>query len=412
MAAPAQTPQKTHRRIHHTVLRLDAAADPDGAPAIAVDMWGFLRARAPVTRTGVLEYREPDGSVSRQYRPPDEVFAPASLASMHLVPVMLEHPAEGDRRVTVDNAHRAIGSAADPTAQPDTGQVIATFMITDAAAQQAILSGTHREISCGYVCQYDLTPGTTPEGESYDLIQRNIRYNHIVATRKGRAGESIAFPRMDSADADDQGATVDVRAGVCFDGTETHDKRAATDPKHETPNMSATATDPKPTTRTVKVDSVEIVTDSAAASAIEQLQAKCDSLAASLKKAESAASPEAIRAAAAARVALVVKSTAAHPELKADSLSDSEIRVAVVKHLEGDDIAGKPDAYVEARFDSALKHAAKGKAAHDEAVASHAQVRVDAASIPVNQGVESPVEKARKAMLEANANAWKTVQSA
>lgn len=399
-----------HRRIHHTALVLDAA-DPDGAPALKVDAWGFLRARAPVTRTGVLSYRKADGTVSREYRPPEEVFAPESLASMHLVPVMLEHPEEGDHRVTVDNAHRAIGTAADPIANEKTGQVIASFMITDAAAQQAIIAGTHREISCGYVCQHDLTPGTSPQGEPYDLIQRNIRYNHIAATRKGRAGASIAFPRMDSDDVDaSQAGAVDVTVGVCFDGLA---ESVAQAPHKSEPTMSAPAADkPAEKTRTVKVDSVEITTDPAAASAIEALQAKCDSLASALKKAEAASAPAVIQAAAAARVELVMKASTAVEGFKADGLTDHEVRAAVVKALEGDDVAAKSPEYVEARFDSALTHAAKNRAAHTEAVASHAQVRVDALALPAAGAAETPVQKAMREMREANANAWRNVKSA
>lgn len=50
------------------------------------------------------------------------------------------------------------------------------------------------------------SPGVTsgidgiPDGLHYDVIQRNIRGNHVALVDKGRAGETACL-RMDSADA-------------------------------------------------------------------------------------------------------------------------------------------------------------------------------------------------------------------
>src|SRR5690606_25874157 len=55
-----------------------------------------------------------------------------------------------------------------------------------------------REVSCGYRCLVDETPGVTPEGERYDRVQRRIRYNHVAIVPEGRAGEAVAL-RMDAA---------------------------------------------------------------------------------------------------------------------------------------------------------------------------------------------------------------------
>lgn len=58
------------------------------------------------------------------------------------------------------------------------------------------LDTSARELSCGYTLTLDETPGTTPEGEHYDAIQRNIRYNHLAVVPRARAG-SLARLNID-----------------------------------------------------------------------------------------------------------------------------------------------------------------------------------------------------------------------
>ena len=55
-----------------------------------------------------------------------------------------------------------------------------------------------REISCGYDCELEMKPGTSPEGEKYDAIQRNIVINHIGLGPAGwgRAGSEVQHPRV------------------------------------------------------------------------------------------------------------------------------------------------------------------------------------------------------------------------
>ena len=55
---------------------------------------GRLIADAYVTRSGVFAYRQPDGSIMREWRPPEEVFRPDSLETLEAVVVTHEHPPE------------------------------------------------------------------------------------------------------------------------------------------------------------------------------------------------------------------------------------------------------------------------------------------------------------------------------
>ncbi len=61
---------------------------------------GFLTGRAIVTSIGVFTYQYADGTVLRELRLPEEVFALESLESMKLKPVTNQHP---DGFVTPEN---------------------------------------------------------------------------------------------------------------------------------------------------------------------------------------------------------------------------------------------------------------------------------------------------------------------
>ena len=54
---------------------------------------GYLMDHPVVTSTGIFEYQNPDGTVRRELRLPEEVFDPASLASYKGKPVILTHEA-------------------------------------------------------------------------------------------------------------------------------------------------------------------------------------------------------------------------------------------------------------------------------------------------------------------------------
>ena len=47
-----------------------------------------------------------------------------------------------------------------------------------------------KELSMGYFCDYELTPGTF-DGRHYDAVQRNIRGNHIALVEEGRMGSDV-----------------------------------------------------------------------------------------------------------------------------------------------------------------------------------------------------------------------------
>lgn len=157
---------------------------------------GGLVVDAHVTRTGVLRYTQPDGSIRREYRPPEEVFAPESLATLAHATLTDDHPGKVDpgnwRTVTIGHV------AGDPPPRRDGDKVATQLHIQhDDAIDDA--GSRLTECSCGYDCHYDPTPGRTPDGEKYDGVQRRIRYNHVALGPPGwgRAGSDVRM-RLDS----------------------------------------------------------------------------------------------------------------------------------------------------------------------------------------------------------------------
>lgn len=159
---------------------------------------GGLRIPARPTRVGVFEYRNADGSIRREYRPEEEVFHPDSLRSLAGAPVTDLHPKE---QVNPDNwRNLAVGHVSE-TVGRDGMYVDAPLLVQDAGTIRLIETGERKELSCGYECDIDPTPGVW-NGQVYDVKQVKITYNHVAIGPEGwgRQGATVAI-RLDSGDA-------------------------------------------------------------------------------------------------------------------------------------------------------------------------------------------------------------------
>lgn len=160
---------------------------------------GFLRVRGTFSRSGCQTYTNPDGSTRVEYRPPEEVCRPDSLLSMGGLPVTLEHPPQ---LLTPDSVREHTRGHSGTQVEYTDGFVHGTVTLTDRAAIDAVKRRDAVELSVGYRCDYDPTPGVAPDGTRYDGVQRNISGNHLAVTRRARAGSQVCL-HLDSADADD-----------------------------------------------------------------------------------------------------------------------------------------------------------------------------------------------------------------
>lgn len=150
---------------------------------------GYLVAEVRTARTGIQDYAGYEVGkavmpVVKVYRPPEQVFSKDSLGSYAHKPVTNDHPAEA---VTADNWKKlSVGQIGDEVAR-DGDFVRIPLVLMDADTIKQVQDGK-RELSAGYVCALDWTAGTTPEGEAYDAIQKDIRINHVAIVDRGRAG--------------------------------------------------------------------------------------------------------------------------------------------------------------------------------------------------------------------------------
>lgn len=160
---------------------------------------GYIKANAIVTRTGVFLYKNPDGTIRKELRHPDEVFKTDSLDSMKMIPVTNGHPEE--RLVSAENAKRlAIGYTGETITQ-DGEFVLSNLVITDLASIKDVTERNRRELSLGYTV--DLIPEEgSYNGQPYNFRQSNIKYNHLSIVDNARAG-SEARIALDSFDAEE-----------------------------------------------------------------------------------------------------------------------------------------------------------------------------------------------------------------
>lgn len=343
---------------------------------------GFLRADAYVTRVGVFNYLNSDGTIRRELRLPEEVFDAESLASLDLLPVTREHP---PKLVTKDNARDFQVGTTGQNALQSERYVMTTVQINDSKAIEDIDEKKRRDLSCGYTCDKDLSPGVTKgivgvrDGMRYDLIQRNIRYNHVATTRQGRAGPEVSIPTLDSVD-DDIAIMVTDSAG---------DNRK--EPKHGAIQME-----------TIRIDGVDYEVSKLVAqaytkfcadgrtekealqNALDKETARADAAEESLKaekkkvedteaKLKEATDPKAVQDAIDKRVKLVTDAMTVLAANGGDkdkdgkpidlsSMTDSEIRLTAIKAANADFNAdGKRDVYIETRFDLVVEDTAKNK---------------------------------------------------
>lgn len=142
----------------------------------------------PINRTGTQEYTagemQLDGDPERIItvnRYPEDVFDAAALASFEGKDVTSGHPPEN---LTPEN-HAAYSKGHVENVRRAGDQTIADLHIKDATLISEIKNGIIREVSCGYVCNWE------PDGAGYK--QTNIRGNHVAIVPHGRAGHDVAI---------------------------------------------------------------------------------------------------------------------------------------------------------------------------------------------------------------------------
>jgi len=172
--------------------RVDMAIAPLRPPRRMSD--GRLVGDALITMPGVFAYLQPDGSIRRELRLPEDVFRPASMASYELAPVTNDHPP----RLLDTTTMRRYAVGAVGAVRRDAERLCGPLAVFDAATIADMERGK-TATSAGYEMDLIEEGGEHPQYGRYDARQINIMANHVAIVDAGRAGPE-ARVRMDAGD--------------------------------------------------------------------------------------------------------------------------------------------------------------------------------------------------------------------
>jgi len=157
-----------------------------------VDINGYVTYYdVPMTKVGVFPYLgrtiSPELEPKKVYnvlRPEEELTDPETLKSLEKIPFVNDHtmlgegftPAEdkGIEGTTLTNVKVKL-------------PLITNDLVAYTERVKREIENDKRDLSLGYRCRYELTPGIY-NGQPYDAIQRDIRFNHIALVEEGRMG--------------------------------------------------------------------------------------------------------------------------------------------------------------------------------------------------------------------------------
>lgn len=153
--------------------------------------------RNPLSKVGVFPYLgssigapDPD-RVYMVYRPAEELADPATIASFRLLPFVDDHTMLGDSGDGLTAAeHKGVHGVIGEAVEFDGDTLYGNLKVFSEDLARKIDLGK-KEVSCGYRCHYDFTPGTF-RGQSYEAVQRTIRGNHLALVDQGRMGPDVA----------------------------------------------------------------------------------------------------------------------------------------------------------------------------------------------------------------------------
>jgi len=347
---------------------------------------GYLVDTPIVGRTGIQLYANFDGTIRREYRPPEEVFHADALASLAGKPITDQHPED---RVTAANFKKLTIGTILGAGKQDGDNVTAPIIIQDADAIAKAEKGGIRELSLGYSVDLDETPGEI-NGEKYDAIQRNIRVNHLALVPKGRAGNArLNLDRFDAV-AFTEDVMSDKLGRVRLDSGIEYD--AAPEVVHALDKLRADVTAFQTETKEAKAAAEKLAGER------DTLKARVDGFAVELDKIKAdalTAAHEAVKARA------VLEKSAEGFKVDHAGKTDREVKEAVIKSVRADaDLAGRSDEYVQAAFDMSVAMKA------DAAIASQRKTVANTDGAPATTAAQKYAEY-KQSLTKKDAESWR-----
>jgi hypothetical protein len=303
---------------------------------------GYYNGKAVVTKTGVFQYLNADGTICRELRHADDVLKTESLDTLKLKPVTNDHPNE---LVNVDNVDKySVGSIGE-TVEVHGNNIVVAFTVNNKDAVMAIESNKKRELSLGYTLDLIQEDGIY-NGEVYTHRQTNINYNHLAIVERGRAGRDARI-NMDGYavqvvvdEAEEVSVMTDNLQSLRVDGLE---YKASPEVVKHLEKQTA-----------LRLDAEKALVEAKAN--VDSLQAKLDETVKAKNEAEAKVNSDAIAYLVASHVELLGK---AGRVVNVDSLASKsarEVQEFVIKAKNADmDLSEKSDDYVSARFDAIIE---------------------------------------------------------
>lgn len=165
--------------------------------AHTVDENGFIHIKDnPISKSGVFQYLgsnispdlEPD-KVYNVWRPEEELNNPETIESFKLAPWIPYHEMLGDKYTDAEDV--GVQGVTGEDVYFKDGTLYSNLKLFGNDLKQSIKDGL-KELSCGFGCVWQVISGTTPDGKSYDAIQKRIRGNHLASVPNGRMGKQVA----------------------------------------------------------------------------------------------------------------------------------------------------------------------------------------------------------------------------
>jgi hypothetical protein len=152
----------------------------------------------PITKVGVFPYLgkqispelEP-GKIYYVYRPEEELTRPETMESFKSKPLIDEHEMLG-QKFTPAEEKGIHGTLGENVKYDKAKETVTNNLVIYSEAMKDLVQSGKKELSLGYTCRYDLTPGEY-KGQHYDAIQRDIYLNHIALVDEGRMGHEVCI---------------------------------------------------------------------------------------------------------------------------------------------------------------------------------------------------------------------------
>ncbi len=357
---------------------------------------GFLIVPARIARTGIQEYlamemgledRNPM-DIIKVYRPKEEVFSDASLSSFANKIVTDNHPSE---LVNADNAKKYQIGFSGPEVSIDGIYAKTTLHVTSSDAIKKIEQGKV-ELSNGYQSDIEWVSGVTPEGDTYDAIQRNIRGNHIALVDNGRCGPACKVsdesPTKNIPEEPIMGKLVNID-GVDFEMSD-QAAQAVAKMQQRLNDMEKKAEDAEEALKEKEDEMSEKEKEAKAQN--DSLQAKLDDAKAKVP------TPEMLDTLVGNRIATRDAALKINPKFQYTNKDCEQIRKEVIADACPDiDIESVSADYIRARFDALVSTSSASNPVTDALNQQHNK----------DDSPKDVVSDARQKMIERNRNAWK-----